>query len=96
MRAFDERRRRLLALAWLAAAALPSSAFAAEGQGPGLAVGDVPPTFAGRQLDGTEVQLDLDSGKACVVTFWASWCGPCLQELNRALQARSDTPSAPK
>lgn len=43
--------------------------------------GDVPPTQLGQRLDGSPVTLDLHSGKAYVIAFWASWCAPCVEEL---------------
>jgi len=43
--------------------------------------GDVPPTYLGKSLEGKDVNLTDLTGKAVVVSFWASWCTYCLKEL---------------
>lgn len=53
---------------------------------------DLAPDFTVKMLDGTRYTLsDLTAeGKVVMITFWATWCPPCRQELSHMQEAIFD------
>jgi len=63
-----------LSLLLIGALALP---FAAQAQD----AGPKAPDFSLRTLEGKRVRLSDYEGKVVLLSFWATWCAPCKQEL---------------
>lgn len=46
-----------------------------------LGVGKTAPEIEGEDLDGVKFKLGDYRGKAVMLTFWGSWCGPCMAQV---------------
>lgn len=61
---------------------------------PPFEVGDEPPVWLGLDRNGEAVELDDYPDRVRVVSFWASWCAPCLNELDVLEQVQAQLPES--
>ena len=68
--------------------ALLGAALLVRGSAPSpTAIGRPAPDFALADLDGNPVRLADLRGRPVILNFWASWCGPCVEEFPLLRQA---------
>ena len=76
-------------IALMAALAVPASPAAPGVPRPRPANKPAPPV-ALTDREGKEWDLDALRGKVVLLNFWASWCGPCIEELPFLNELASD------
>lgn len=55
-----------------------------------VSVGTVVPEFSLENQSGTMVNLSEFAGSPCIVTFWATWCKPCISKMDSLREFKSE------
>jgi thiol-disulfide isomerase/thioredoxin len=62
---------------------------------PALALLQLAPAFTVTTLDGSRFNLDQMKGHVVLIDFWATWCGPCMEELPQIKKISKDFAGQP-
>jgi cytochrome c biogenesis protein CcmG/thiol:disulfide interchange protein DsbE len=77
----DMRRRTLLRSALAVALAVAGGLLATPAPASALKLGELAPLLVLHTLDGSSIATRDLGGQVVIVTFWATWCDPCQEEL---------------
>src|SRR5216683_897685 len=48
---------------------------------------DLAPDFKLKDLAGKDLNLEVYRGKVILLNFWATWCGPCREEIPKVIES---------
>ncbi len=84
-----------LLLGFLLAALLAAAAAAAGAQDLRPWTGGATPALSLRDLEGKPHRLEDYRGKVVLINFWATWCGPCREEMPSINRLRASLAGQP-